>query len=543
MNSPGIDTSALLTMLGLIAAVWALVPSTARLSFRLSLSWLDWVVVWGMVLIIHGLFFEPVVRALGFPNLGPWRFGFEKSSFQYLLFLLVALYVYWRSRRTKLTSRNLNLFDDLTSSLLLAGKFDELGDLLQQHLKSAFNLSEQKCTRSRIANWIRPTPLGAKFFLTLAGAKEFQRNSSPKFLATQWLSLRQQLASLIEPKDTVSRRVSIVVKRLLSSRSFVAHLANVRPYLCIEVMEQAVLIEESFQDEFFNALLGNESSIFYSELRNSENRGETGRRLWLPEENRLLRFYFADVGVAARLSVYRSVGEAMLARIDADDLLEKKLNGRLLTFQEVGKYHDPIYAGLWFFRVMVLEGLHQRAGDHLWLHYMSHFASRLVDRARPVRPDDENHEFPTPLAYLLYKVVDSTVVWVRDAEALTKPGEVLNRVQREGNHVYISFEAAEAIGPVMKSILLSPCVPSRLKVELFSIVLGTLRDLEPHEHLAPLAKAMKKSLIEPYGFREKYGYLHTLQRYFFKQDPVLRGYLQLFAQDLEEAFVAAAQAR
>ncbi|WP_175731509.1 hypothetical protein [Burkholderia ambifaria] len=31
MNPAGIDTSALRTMLGLIAAVWAVVPSTARL--------------------------------------------------------------------------------------------------------------------------------------------------------------------------------------------------------------------------------------------------------------------------------------------------------------------------------------------------------------------------------------------------------------------------------------------------------------------------------------------------------------------------------
>jgi hypothetical protein len=32
------------SMLGLIAAVWSVVPSTARLSFRLSLNWFDWLV-------------------------------------------------------------------------------------------------------------------------------------------------------------------------------------------------------------------------------------------------------------------------------------------------------------------------------------------------------------------------------------------------------------------------------------------------------------------------------------------------------------------
>jgi hypothetical protein len=190
------------------------------------------------------------------------------------------------------------------------------------------------------------------------------------------------------------------------------YLAIARPYLCIEVMERATLLVDCFQDELFHALLADEASILYSELKHNQNFGDGGHRLALPDENRLLRFYCADVNVAARLGVYQSVGEDVLVRIDSDEALEKKLNGRLLTFQDVGNHHDPVYAGIYFFRIMVLEGLHQRVADHLWLHYMPHFASRLVDRAREVRPEDENHEFPTPLAYLLYQVVDTTSVWV-----------------------------------------------------------------------------------------------------------------------------------
>jgi hypothetical protein len=110
MNPAGIDTSALLTMLGLIAAVWAVVPITGRLSFRLSLNWFDWFVIWSALLIIHGFFFQPVLTTLGFPTLGPWLWGFDKSTTQYLLFLLLAAFVYWRSRRTRLTRWNLGLF-------------------------------------------------------------------------------------------------------------------------------------------------------------------------------------------------------------------------------------------------------------------------------------------------------------------------------------------------------------------------------------------------------------------------------------------------
>lgn len=535
MNPTGIDTSALLTMLGLIAAVWALVPSTARLSFRLSLSWFDWLVIWAALLIIHGFFFEPVLATLGFPTFGPWLWGFDKSATQYLLFLLLAAFVYWRSRRTRLTRWNLGLFDDLTTSLLHAGKLEELADLLHRHLASVLDLAASKSVRSRLANAVRPPRPGFQVVFRDDGSITLGEGAPTNWLFRKWFSFREWLADLVGPSQRVQRRVAIVVKRLLSSRRLAAHLAIARPYLCMEVMERATRFEEGFQDEFFDALLANEASVFYSELKNNDNFGEGGHRLALPDENRLLRFYCVDVDVAARLGVYRSVGEAVLARINADEVLEKKLNGRLLTFQDVGKHHDPVYAGIWFFRIMVLEGLHQRVADHLWLHYMPHFASRLVDRAREVRPDDENHEFPTPLAYLLYEVVNATAEWVKDAEALTKPGDVLLPDQLEGNHIHISFEAAEAIGRVIQAILMSPRVLRRLKDELLGVALTTLRNLEQRAHLAPLAMVMRAHLIEPYGFREQNNYLYILKQCFDEQDHVLRAHLGRFSEDLDAA--------
>jgi hypothetical protein len=539
MNPAGIDTSSLLTMLGLIAAVWALVPSTSRLSFRLGLNWLDWAAIWVALIIIHGLFFEPVLIALGFPILGPWLWGFDKSATQYLLFLLLAAFVYWRSRRTRLTRWNLGLFDDLTTSLLHGGKYEDLADLLHRHLESALDLAVSKSALGRLANAIRPPRPGFHLVFQDDGSFTLGAGAPKTWVFRRWFSFREGLADLVGPSQRVQRRAAIVVKRLLSSRRLIKHLAAARPYLCMEVMERATRVEERFQDEFFNALLADDSSIFYSEIKNNDNFGEGGHRLALPDENRLLRFYCLDVNVAARLGVYRSVGEAVLARIDADETLEKKLNGRPLTFQEVGRHHDPVYAGIWFFRIMVLEGLHQRVADHLWLHYMPHFASRLVDRAREVRPEDENHEFPTPLAYLLYEVVATTAVWVKDAEVLTRPGDVPNPDQRAGNHIHISFEAAEAIGRVIQAILLSPHVPSRLKDELLCVALSTLRELEQREHLARLAAVMRAHLIAPYGFREQGSYLDILKHCFDEQDHVLRAHLRRFNDELNAALSAA----
>jgi hypothetical protein len=539
MNPAGIDTSALLTMLSLVAAVWAVVPATAKLNFRLSLNWIEWLVIWAVLLTIHGFFFGPVLTALGFPNLGPWRWGFDKSATQYLLFLLLVGFIYWRSRSSKLTRWNLGLFDDLTTAHLHAGKFEELGELLQRHLGSALNLAASKSVRGRLANFIRPPRPGFHVVMREDGSITLGDDAPKSRFFRASFKFREWLADMVGPSERVQRRAAIVVKRLLRSRRLVAYLAVARPYLCIEVMERATRFEDGFQDEFFEALLADDGSVLYSELKNNDNYGGGGHRLALPEENLLLRFYCADVGVAARLGVYRSVGEAVLAQIDADEALQKKLNGPLQTFQDAGKQRNPVYAGIWFFRIMVLEGLHQRVADHLWLHYMPHFASRLVDRARELRPDDENHEFPTPLAYLLYEVVDVTLEWIKDAEDLTEPSDTPFPDQHEGRHVHISFEAAEAIGRVVQYILMSPRVTRSLKNELLGMALSTLRSVEQHQCLAPLADVMRAHLIEPYGYREHNNYLYILNQCFEEQDHVLRAQLSSFREALDAARGAA----
>ncbi len=538
MKPDGIDTSALFTMLTLIAAVWAVVPSTTKLSFRLSLNYFDWLVIWAALLIIHGFFFESVLITVGFPPLGPWLWGFDKSSTQYLLFLLLTTYVYWRSRRTKLTRWNIGLFDELITSLLHAGKHEELAGLLQRHLESALDLAAPKNVRSNLAKFIRPKRPDFQVIFQNDGSVTLGVVTPTSYLFRKWSSFCTWLADLVGPAEHVQRRAMGIVKRLLSSRSLVWHLAMARPYLCIDVMERATLVEEDFQDEFFNALLSNETSVLYSELKNNQNFGEGGHRLALPEENRLLRFYCADVDVASRLGVYRSIGEAIISRIDTDENLQKKLNGRLLTFQDVGKYHDPIFAGIYFFRVMVLEGLHQHIADHLWLHYMPYFVRRLIDCSREAQLEDENYEFPTPLTYLLYEIVEATSVWVKDADILTNPGEEIRPDNVEGNHVYISFEAVKALSGIIQTILMAPRLPRRLKHELLCLVLTTLQDIEQSVQLTPLAVMMREYLIKPYGFKTHDNYLHVLEQYFEEQDHVLRGHLERLNEELHAALRA-----
>ncbi|MFG6464017.1 hypothetical protein ACG04Q_20765 [Roseateles sp. DXS20W] len=533
----------MLTMLGLIAAVWALLPNNARLGFRLRLTWVDWCVISGVLLTIHAFYFEPVLRDVGvFPVLGPWKWGFDKSTTQYLLFLLLAVFVPIRALTTRrLTRRRLSIFNRLSTSLLHECRFDELAVLLDRHLVPAIDVAMSEGVRNRVAQFIQPPRPAFQVLMRDDGTLTLGNVGELGWIARAWFWARETLADLIGPSESLRNRARIIVKRLLTSRQLVAYLATARPYLCLQVMERATLLVEEFQDEFFDALLGNEGSIFYIELKDNQNFvGGQGHRLYIPDENRLLNFYLKDVELAGKLGVYRSVGEAVLAHIDGDEALLKKLNGPQLQYRETTKHRCPVYAGIWFFRVMVLEGLHQRSNDHLWLHYMPHFATRLVERAREVDELDGDDEFPTPLSYLLYQLVATTAEWIDDAEHLT--GEEKNVVtpdQTDGNHVYISFQAAEALGRVMQPILLSDRVTSRVQEQLLTSALHMLRRLEQQDHLSALAASVRTHLIYPYGPGHCEEYLPLLKACFQAQDHVLRADLPTFRLELDEALEGA----
>ena len=534
----GIDTSAMLTMAGLIAAVWAVVPATARLGFRLSLSWIDWAVIWGLLALIHAFFFEPVLRSLGlYPIIGDWRWGFEKSTLQYTLFLALVTFVYVRSKKTRVSRWKLFLFEELTMALLHARRFDDLAVLLDRHLESVLALAKAGDVRERIARWLAPGLATLVIKHGPAGAIEIA--PAPMSRARKWWRQTRNVASrAVMPSRRISTRALGVLTSLLSSRQLAGHLARTRPRLCLRIMERVTLHVASFQDECFIALLEDDSSVLFAELQNSEQLADgRGHRLDLPEENRLLRFYLRDVSVADDLGVYRSVGEAALSRIEVDDVLMARLNGPLLRYQEVGSRRCPIYMSIYFFRLMVLEGLHQRFNDHLWLHYTYHFVDKLLERARQVRPDDANHEFATPLAYLLYCIVDVTCDWVEEAAVLTEKGAAVQADAHEGRHVYISFEATTALGAVLEPILVSDRVTDRLKTELLTVTLRALERVQRHKPLAQLADAMCCNLMSPHGLRNPQ-YLRALRFHFNRQDHLLRRDMARFEQALgaEESF-------
>lgn len=519
-----IDTTSLLTILGVIAAVWAIVPATTKLGFRLSLSLIDWAIIIFTLLLIHYLAFEPTLRALGwYFSFGPWRWSLTSSSVIYLLMLGMSGYIYVRLRTATLARRNIGTFERLFDALLLTKKYDQLAALLDTHIKSVFKIAEQPARRCWLASML-DRDRSAHFPDTAEKPEHSFTRQICK--AKNWLARR--LLPETTPEDTAKH----ILMRLLSSPSLAAHLAVNQPRLCLKILRIPRSLRSDFGNLFFQALISDESSIFYSELKN--NTGTSGTYRTPPiSANKLLSFYLKDVRVAQAHAVYQSVAQALFQKIDGNEALAKACNEPLGYYEEEGRYKCPIYCGLQFFKIMIHEANHQQLHNHLWLHHLPHFTDKILAKLRDPRPDDSQYEYPTRFHYLIYQITSITMHWIDDAQYTPANNS------EPKTRLYIPFQATKAMARILSSVIGASQLDDSFKTYILEIVLRGIYRAGKHPSLQLVMESLVDEII---CVRDSYssaaGYLAQLSQAHSMMDPEIVHSSVAFEKKLQDKIVS-----
>src|SRR5712692_4476076 len=126
----------LITVLTLLAAIYAVVPRERRLDLRLRVRWLDLVVVaLGSLAVLYLEFFD-FVEAHGWVlKSRHWPKGITPQNTIYLVMLAVAGIVAFRIRFAHLTKSNIHKFRELVLELYWGASYAELFAIIQKHLK------------------------------------------------------------------------------------------------------------------------------------------------------------------------------------------------------------------------------------------------------------------------------------------------------------------------------------------------------------------------------------------------------------------------
>lgn len=527
-----IDTTSLLTILGVIAAVWALISPTERLRLRFCMTWIDWFIGSIVFILIHYLVFSPTLEILGlYYSLGPWKWGLDSSSAVYLLLLSVACYFFWRTRFPTLARGRVHIFRELIENLHLTKRYDELVLLVEPQLPKLISLTNQQ---SILVRWID------RFNRQKIDITALLRSDRPPVLPA-WRkglnSLLQKLKSWDLARDDAGTQAHEVLLNLVTSPELTIHLAVAHPHFCLRLLQSNESISSDFIDHYIDALLDTPGSRLYVELKNNQNLS-VGSRLCLPENNRLLRFFFADAEMAQKNGVDKAIGEALSRRLDEDNELLEKLNKPLGSYYDVGRFRCPINSGITLFEIMIHEGIHYGLHDHMWLHYFGDFAKKIL-KQMTVPPDEESYqEWPTPFHYLLYRLVRIATDWAEQC-ARIKDSEIpeATRAAAGFDLHYISKEATKVLGSMLGDIIPSEKISSQFKIYLLEVVVRSHIKIQRDENLADVSSSFLTAVILGVYMPTKSSYRVALKSEFQKIDHVIRSDASVFGQTLDASLV------
>ncbi|HEJ7989827.1 TPA: hypothetical protein SMI27_000458 [Serratia liquefaciens] len=531
MTDPAqIDTTSLLTILSVIAAVWALISPTNRLRLRFCMTWWDWVIGGVIFLLIHYLVFAPALTKLGlYYSFGPWKWGLDSSSAVYLLLLSGAIYYFLRTRSPSLARGKVHIFLKLIDNLHLTKRYDELVLLVEPQLPKLISMTKQQSLLVRLINHLnRPAnDIAALLRGDMPKAQPvWQQRLNP---------LLQYLKSCRLTRDMDSLQAREALLNLVTSPDLTNHLALAHPHFCLKLLKADEVIRSDFIENYIDALLDAPGSRLYVELKNNKNLNG-GSRLQLPENNRLLRFFFANADSANKNGLDNAIGEAVLRRLGEDKKLTERMNEPLGSYYETGSLRCPINSGITLFEIMVHEGIHQGLQDHLGLHFFGLFSKKILKQMSK-SPDEETHlEWPTPFHYLLYRLISIATDWAEqclliDDSEIPKATYIADGFDRD----YISKEATKVLGTMLEYVIPSEKVSISFKTYLLDVVIRSYIKLESDPYLADVASSCKTAVITGKDFPTKATYRIELRNIFRKIDHKVRHDASKFEQALEKS--------
>lgn len=504
----------MLTIFGLIVAVFAIIPREKRLDLRIRVSSVDWFVIFFAFTLVHYIIYFPVLREIGLAfNLGQWKYGFNEENTVYLIFLCLGIYFLFRSRFSKVNRSNIHVANYLFEQLLMEEKYGELVLLTEKHIAGLSNIHKGESVRNKFAAAIRP----AHDFEIHLGLK------TPTLLDRLLKNQRFWLSELLTANDSKKEFANNILRRLISNFGFIKYLSVSRPYFALTIIKEETFFTEDFVTNLMRSLIENRASIFYYELEHT-NELVGSDRYKLSENNKLLYYFFYDVRVSEKLGIYKPVGDMVCEFLDYDVVLIAKYNEPLGTYYERDRFRCPIYSSVHFFDVMLLESMHQGIRWHMWLYYFPAFVEKILKKLKPSPQVDMHAEWPTPFHYNLYNIVKVMIYWLEEV-AYVDNKEPL-QMDNEGLHHdngSIPKSTALALGNIVFQIINSNSVSNDFKEYICEVVFRHTGEVVDDPLQKQLNLLLMKSILRNGFYNElNYEYIEKLSACYQNIDHMIR---------------------
>jgi len=532
----------LLTVLALLAAIYAVLPAVQRL--RLGLAWKSQALL-GVVAVVIILALELYeVRLPACPSMlgGSCRWlvlpegevGASRKVAFLIAFgwLVLAMVIHNRSRPSL---GSVPTFTQLARELLDEEQFGDALKLLEPRMDLLARASRRRCWQQRLHDWLEEFgPTDPNSFAALArrpGGRRFSGETWPAWAARPI----RLLACVVPHYQRPESAASDMLQMLFNSSKLLDYVAERRPYFGVALIRHQVYGAADFSERFLSRLIASPGSALYHEL--ATNLVTDGPVAYaLPSRNRLLHFLFADARHAEQLSAWKGVGGYIERLLDGEERpgYWTWLNGDQGWFDDE-QYRDPIFMGMFFFDIMVRSAAHQNVLGHMWLYYLRHFARRLeAGYDSSGEAIDQEAEFPIRAARLLYELAQIVKGWVELFENLPEDSVHRQFPSLRESPGSIPHAAALTLGDVLATVALSDRIDRGVAQTLNEVILRSIRDF--HDDGAELSRMrgwLIQALLDGGNTADRPRYYNRLADLFADTDHILRHEIEDYAIELE----------
>lgn len=531
-----------LTVLALLAAIYAVLPQVQR--FRLELAWSAQGAL-GIVAIIIILALElyevrppacPAVlgdtcRWLVLPDgeVGAPRKLAFLVAFAWLA-LSVAIHNRWRPSLGTVPA-----ISQLAVELLDEEQFADALKLLEPRMRLLARASRRLCWQQRLHDWLEefgPTdPNSFAALIRRPGERRFSGENWPLWAA----SPLRMLARVVRDHRRAESAASDLLQILFNSSRLLDYIAERRPYFAIALIGNESFGAADFCERYLSRLIAVPGSALYHEV--ATNLVTEGVAFALPPRNRLLQFLFADARQAERVSAWKGVGNYVERLLDGEDRPEYWvwLNGDQAWFEDE-QFRDPVFVGLVFFDIMVRSGAQQGVPSHMWLYYLRHFARSLEEGYDSSgEAIDREKEFPIRAARLLYELTQILCGWVELFQHLPEDSIHRQFPQRRESPGSIPHAAALTLGDVLATVAISDRVDHGVTLTLHTVILRVVRGF--HDDGAELSRMrawLIEALLDGGNTANREAYYNRLADLFADTDHMLRHEVEDYAEALQK---------
>lgn len=524
----------LLAVLALTAAIYALIPPVPRLRARLALSVQLPLALAAFVAILYLEFFETVGQpcpALVGEACARLTFRpegtFKPNQLAFLVVLGWMMLAWCVHKLARPGAGALVAIRRLADRLVYEQRYAELTDFVEPYLPFVAQAADRKLPLQRLsvqlAEW-RGEGL-------ISGAWRGILNLPPEKPTSGWSAWRRllpfigRLGRTLPSQRSAEEAAQDLLRLLFTTPALRRFIVDSRPYFALPLLMVRTYERADFFEAYMKDLAASPSSALFQELEQNQNFAK-GHRYALPERNRLLFFLFADAERAEELSAWKPVGDYMLKLLrtgDGPGYLEY-LDGSPEGF-EAERWHDPVFAGVFYFDVMVTSAAYQGVRYHMWLMYFFDVVERLVESYDDSDPSVEaTDEFPTRGARLLYEAFNTLGNWVRLVDELPA-GSFHQNVPADPFHGEgrIPVTAAQTLGRSMRTVLMAQNVSSGLRQYMLEVAVRDLKDLGQTPEGRAMRGYLARTLVYAGAEREvRRDYVLRLAATFQTLDHVLR---------------------